>query len=170
MTSSDSTDTDDDREPDVVVRPIGYVEPFPVVRRIGDRELSLGNKFAACPDRLTACPDRHDRTFEYVLSATSDPYPLTTHHHPLIDGPGNEWNAFEGAVDDARRLYERDGSLLVHCKAGISRSSTIIATTLAAEDGLGFHDALAIVQEARPIATPHPALHELAVVYLAANG
>ena len=162
MKSTDSTDTDGDRDPNVVVRPIGYVEPFPVVRQIGDRDLSLGNKFAAIPDH-------HDRSFDFVLSATPDPYPLTTHHHPLIDGPGNEWQAFEGAVDDARRLYERDGSLLVHRKAGISRSSTIIATTLAAEDGLGFHDALAIVQEVRPIATPHPALHELAVVYLAAK-
>lgn len=153
---------DADGRPDVFVRPLGYVADEPVVRRIGARELFIGNESAARPDR-------HDRTFEYVLSASTKKHPLTTHHHPLIDGAGNEWRAFEAAVDTARRLFRRDGSLLVHCTAGVSRSSTLIAATLAAEEDREFHDALAIVQDARPHAMPNPALHELAVTYLAAK-
>ena len=149
-------------DPEVFVRPKGYVEDEAVVRRIGDRDLYLGNEAAADPER-------HDRTFEYVLSASSEAYPLTTHHRPLTDGPGNAWTAFEDAVDTARRLYRREGSLLVHCRAGISRSTTLVATALAAEEDRRFRDALALVQDARPAALPHPALHELAVVYLAAN-
>lgn len=147
---------------DPVVRPIGYVEDEPVVRRIGDRGLYLGNS-------LAARPDRHDRTFEHVLSATGEPRPLTTHHHPLDDGPGTDWAEFEAAVDAARRLSRRDGAALVHCRAGVSRSSTLLAAALAAEEGLSLDDALALVREARPCALPHPALHELAVVYLAAR-
>ncbi|MGA9401335.1 protein-tyrosine phosphatase family protein [Haladaptatus sp.] len=146
----------------MLVRPVGYVEDRAVIRRLGDRNLYLGNRFAACPDY-------HDREFDYVLSASTEKQPLTTHHHPLIDGTGNEWFAFESAVDAARRLYRADGSLLIHCKAGISRSSTLVATTLAAEEDRRFHDALALVQEARPYAMPNPALHELSVIYLAAN-
>ncbi|WP_423744906.1 dual specificity protein phosphatase (plasmid) [Haladaptatus sp. SPP-AMP-3] len=153
---------DADGRPDVFVRPLGYVADEPVVRRIGARELFIGNESAARPDR-------HDRTFEYVLSASTEKHPLTTHHHPLIDGAGNEWRAFEAAVDTARRLFRRDGSLLVHCTAGVSRSSTLIAATLAAEEDREFHDALAIVQDVRPHAMPNPALHELAVTYLAAK-
>jgi atypical dual specificity phosphatase len=145
---SGETPTDDRRGESIsnlVVRPLGYVENEPVIRRIGDR------------------------AFEYVLSVSTDCYPLTTHHHPLDDGPDNEWDQFERAVDTARTLYDRDGSLLMHCTAGISRSSTLVAATLAAEEKREFHDALSVVQRARPSAIPHPALHELAMVYLAAR-
>jgi atypical dual specificity phosphatase len=159
VTSDEDVVTDDSTP---LVRPKGYVADVPVVRRIGDRDLYLGNE-------LAADPDNHDRTFEYVLSATAESGPLTTHHRPLTDGPGNEWAVFEAAVDTARTLHRRNGSVLVNCKAGISRSTTIIATTLAAEEDRAFRDALAIVQDARPYAMPNPALHELAVVYLASR-
>nr|WP_049913063.1 dual specificity protein phosphatase [Halococcus thailandensis] len=144
------------------VRPFGYVADEPIIRRIGDRELSLGNARAA--DGTL-----HDEEFRYVLSATEDEQPLTTHHHPLDDGLGNDWPAFEEAVDTARTLYRRSGSVLIHCTAGISRSSTLVATMLAAEEQRKFDDALDIVRDARPHALPHPALHEWAVVYLAAQ-
>lgn len=153
-------DRADTTEP--IVRPFDYVADEPIVRRIGDRELYLGNWFAADPEH-------HDHAFEYVLSATGDERPLTTHHHPLDDGPGNDWSAFEAAVDAARRLYRRDGSVLIHCKAGISRSSVLAATTIAAEEDRRLDEAFAIVHDARPHAVPHPALHESAVVYLAAQ-
>lgn len=152
----------DEAPSEIFVRPVGYVEDRAVIRRIGDRDLYLGNRFAAHPDY-------HDREFEYVLSASTEDHPLTTHHRPLIDGRGNEWSAFEAAADTARRLYRTAGSLLVHCTAGISRSSTLVATALAAEEDRTFHDALALVQDARPHAMPNPALHELGVIYLAAN-
>ncbi|WP_231182965.1 dual specificity protein phosphatase [Haladaptatus sp. DYF46] len=149
-------------EPGVFVRPVGYVADEPVIRRLGTQDLFIGNEAAAHRDR-------HDHAFEYVLSLSTESHPLTTHHHPLIDGAGNEWRAFETAVDTARRLFHEEGSVLVHCTAGISRSSTVLAATLAAEEDRTFHDALAIVQEARPHAVPNPALHELAVTYLAAG-
>lgn len=41
--------------------------------------------------------------------------------------------------------------------------------TIAVEEQRQFHEALDIVQLSRPFAMPHPALHRLAVVYLAAN-
>ncbi|UVE50952.1 dual specificity protein phosphatase family protein [Haloferax larsenii] len=144
------------------VRPFGYVEPHPVVCRIGDEDLFLGNKHAADPEA-------HDHAFDFVVSATEDAYPATTHHRPLVDGPGNDWQDFESAVETVRRLRGEAGSVLVHCTAGISRSSMLLATALAAESDTRFSDALARVQEARPHAIPHPALHELAVTYLAAT-
>lgn len=145
-----------------LVRPFGYVEPNPVVHELGARDLYIGNV-------LAADDSRHNHDFDHVLSATDDPQPLTTHHHPLADGPGNDWAAFAAAVDDTRYLHNQQGALLVHCKAGISRSSTLLATALAMEEARPLDDALDIVRDARPYATPHPALHELAVTYLAAN-
>jgi len=151
-----------DSNADVLVWPLGHIETQAVVRPIGERDLYLGNEFAASPEH-------HDRQFEFVLSATHEPQPLTTHHRPLDDGPDNNWSTFASAVDTARRLSRRDGSVLVHCKAGISRSSTLVATTVAAEEGRSLREALDIVHQARPRAMPHPALHEQAVLYLAAR-
>lgn len=148
--------------PDTIVRPIGYVEDEAIIRQIGDRDLYLGNKYAADPEY-------HDRSFKFVLSVSTDNYPLTTHHHPLDDGPENDWLAFERAVDTARTLYRREGPVLIHCTAGISRSSTLIATTIAAEETRHFRDALSTVQHARPCATPHPSLHELGIIYLSGH-
>jgi atypical dual specificity phosphatase len=167
MPVDDSGDaaTSSDRPADERVqflRPLGYVESDPVVRRIGDRDLFVGNLSAADQGA-------HDRSFGFVLSVSSAARPLTTHHRPLTDGPGNDWTAFAAAVDTARTLYRREGSLLVHCKAGVSRSSTVLATALAAEERRPFHEALGLVQAARPAAVPHPALLESAVVYLASR-
>lgn len=162
MNSDETGETPIQDRGEPIVRPIGYVSDKPIIRRIGDRDLYLGSGLAAHPE----C---HDRTFRYVLSATQSERPLTTHHHPLIDGSGTDWPAFEAAVETARRLYRWEGSLLIHCKAGISRSSTLVATVIAAEEDRLFNDALATVQEARLHAAPHPALHELAVIYLAAH-
>lgn len=144
-----------------IVRPLNYVEDEPIVRRIENRNLYLGNW-------LAADPTFHDRTFDYVLSLSTDEHPLTTHHHPLDDGPNNEWAVFEQAVKAAVDLYCQDGSLLIHCTAGISRSSVLIAVVIAAEEERPFREALNIVQQARPNAMPHPELHKLAVIYLAA--
>jgi atypical dual specificity phosphatase len=147
----------------VVVRPRGYVEPEPVIRRIGDRDLFLGNEHAADPSR-------HDRTFDAVLSVSSDSYPATTHHRPLTDSADAEWQSFADAVETGRELVVESGSLLIHCRAGISRSTAVLATTLAAVDDRPFRDALETVLDARPAAMPHPRLHELGVLYLAARG
>jgi len=158
MVTADRTDGDED----VLVWPLGHTEQRAVVRPIGERDLFLGNNFAASPEH-------HDRQFEFVLSATHEPQPLTTHHRPLDDGPDNDWTTFTSAVDTARTLFRRDGAVLVHCKAGISRSTTLVATTLAAEEGRSLRAALDIVHETRPRAMPNPALHEQAVLYLAAH-
>lgn len=155
--------TDDSRGDPPRVRPLGHVEDHAVVRQIGDLDLYLGNEHAADATR-------HGRSFASVLSLTEEPRPLTTHHRPLVDGPEITWPAFDAAVGTARDLYRQDGAVLVHCRAGISRSTTVLATTIALEDERPFREALTAVQDARPFAVPHPALHRIAVTYLAARG
>lgn len=101
MTAAPPTDSDlleDGSE--LSVRPFGYVENRPAVRQLGERALYLGNMFAARPTE-------HDHEFEFVLSLTAERYPLTKHHAPLVDGAGNEWDSFAGAVETARSLYGR---------------------------------------------------------------
>ncbi|WP_459193985.1 protein-tyrosine phosphatase family protein [Halosimplex sp. J119] len=147
------------RDGTAVVRPFNYRHDEPILARVGERDLFLGNVHAADPGR-------HDRAFDAVLSATREPQPLTTHHRPLADGPETDWRAFEAAADVACRLVD-DGSLLIHCSHGISRSAALAAVALAVSEERTFREALAAVQSARPPAQPHPALHELSVVYIA---
>jgi atypical dual specificity phosphatase len=145
-----------------IARPFGFVGDEPVVRRIGDRPLFIGNLHAGD----TAVGER----FDHVVSLTADPRPATTYHRPLVDGYDVEWRRFADAVDTTRRLHGTDGSVLVHCKAGVSRSSAVLASTLAVAEGRRFRDALSEVQAARPIAMPHPGLHRQAIYYLAVHG
>jgi len=48
------------------------------------------------------------------------------------------------------------GSVLVHCNAGISRSSTIVTAYIMKENGESLDSALELVKRARPIAKPNP--------------
>lgn len=144
------------------VRVLGAEPVEPVVRRIGDRELYLGNRSAADPAA-------HGQRFDHVVSATLSEQPLTTHHCPMHDGPNTDWNTFAAAVDTVRSCVRREGTTLVHCKAGISRSATLIATTIAAEEARTFEASFEIVRRDRADAISHPALLEHAVCYLAAE-
>lgn len=147
---------------DVVVRPFGYVHDDPVLVRLPDRDVWLGNVHAADATR-------RDRSFEHVVSLTRERQPATTHHHPFADDRDHDAAAFRAAVDTTRALLDTDDSVLVHCKAGVSRSAAVLATAVAASDGQSLGDALDVVQRARPVATPHPALVLTAVTYLAAT-
>lgn len=142
--------------------PFGYVHDEPVLVRVPGRDAWLGNVHAAA-ERA------HERPFRFVLSLTEDAQSTTTHHRPFADARDHDDGAFRAAVDDARTLLARDGDVLVHCKAGVSRSAAVLATAIAAGDDRRFRDALDVVRSARPVATPHPALVESAVTYLAAT-
>ena len=50
----------------------------------------------------------------------------------------------------------QNGSILVHCNAGISRSSTIVIAYIMKERGESLQSALELVKTARPIAKPNP--------------
>ena len=50
------------------------------------------------------------------------------------------------------------GGCLVHCAAGVSRSSTVVAACLMAAHGMTLREALAAVRERRPIAWPNEGL------------
>lgn len=130
-----------------------------VLKRIGDRELFIG-------DVESARPEMHDRSFETVVSLTLESEPLTDVHHPLKDGPGNTQAAFDAAVDDAREALRSEGTVLIHCAAGISRSTTVLSTAVAAEEDREFDEVVEEVRESRSEVAPNAALRYLARQYL----
>ena len=76
----------------------------------------------------------------------------------MIDGYGNQPTALIAAVYMLDELLGRHRTVLVHCHAGVSRSSTVVATYLAHKDGINFDEAIELVRSKRPRVAPHPAL------------
>lgn len=122
--------------------------------------LFLGN-------RLAAVRREHDRRFNHVVTVSREREPMTTAYYPMRDGRGNDPEAFASAVKAARYYYRSPGTLLVHCEAGISRSTTIIATVLVAEkQAQSFAHAIEQIRDVRPDARPADALIDSAEQYL----
>ena len=69
--------------------------------------------------------------------------------------PGVRW--LEQVVTTLRAFIDNGHRVLVHCRAGISRSSLVVAAYLVRYDGLSVAAALAKIKEARPYAEPNPA-------------
>lgn len=138
--------------------------PNAVAARIGDRDLWIANGQAIEPANL----DKMSLNPESVVSVNLTPTDATTDHYALKDGFLNDQEVFTRAVDTTREYLRGDGTVIVNCAAGISRSSTVIATALAAEEDMTFADAVAEIQETRERARPHSKLQLNATVYLAA--
>ena len=90
------------------------------------------------------------------------------------DDPESKLPAFEDirkAIAFAPSVAGDEGTLLVHCQAGISRSSAVALTICAAILGPGKEEeAMAYIMEARPIATPNLWIVELADEALGRDG
>lgn len=65
-----------------------------------------------------------------VFSLCFRPIEPTTHHLPIQDGM-NDHNRFRNVVDTAVALLQEHEDVVIHCKAGRSRSVIVTATALA---------------------------------------
>ncbi len=138
------------------------LSPKAIAARIGDRDLWIGNVGSIKP-RLLAAMELNP---EYVVSVNGTATEVTTDHHPLKDGQINDYQQFLNAVAATRNRIRTEGTVLVNCSVGVSRSATVIATAIAAENGLSFDAAVAEIKENRPRARPHPKLQLNAYAYL----
>jgi hypothetical protein len=143
----------------------------------GRSPLYLGNGTSTDPEAYHPEADTDDapanpEAFSHVVSMNKQPYSLTTDHHPLNDGPGNSDSEFDAAVEAARRAYRaEEGPVLINCAAGISRSTTVMAATVAAENPslYTFASAVEHIRDQRPHACPAKALQRHAHRYLREN-
>ncbi|XP_053188417.1 dual specificity protein phosphatase 19-like [Scomber japonicus] len=79
----------------------------------------------------------------------------------ILDLPETDITSYFGEcsafIDEAR---EKDGVVLVHCNAGVSRSSSIVIGYLMLKEGLSFDDAYGQVKLARPSTRPNPGFYQ----------
>lgn len=62
---------------------------------------------------------------------------------------------FDTAVDFIKNCEQSDGNIFVHCKCGVSRSSTLIAAYLIREKNMSADDAIKYLQLSRPKVNPN---------------
>jgi hypothetical protein len=146
------------------------------VWRITDR-LYLGDYESGCSALMgteaSTDPDGRSAPFAGVVSLC--PVPLLPDHDiegpvrretewlhlPILDG-GNGEEEFESAMEVALPFIARrrkQGNVLVHCAAGMSRSVSIIAAVLCSENGRSVQEAFDFVagQKAQALSYPHAA-------------
>lgn len=88
------------------------------------------------------------------------PDQLTYKTLQILDLPETDITSYLGEcgafIDQAR---EQGGVVLVHCNAGVSRSSSVVIGYLMQKEGLPFEEAFSQVKAARPSIRPNPGFH-----------
>jgi hypothetical protein len=75
-------------------------------------------------------------------------------HCPFHDGHEIPPEKFAAAMAFMRFASEHNGKILVHCAAGISRSTVIVASFLHYSGQMEFNDAIKYIMSRRPIVNP----------------
>ncbi|XP_013880893.1 dual specificity protein phosphatase 19 [Austrofundulus limnaeus] len=130
---------------------VGAVRPF----------LLLASQDAAHDiDTLQRCKVSHVLNVAYGVSNLF-PDQLVYKTLQILDLPDTEITSYleecSSFIDQAR---EKDGVVLVHCNAGVSRSSSVVIGYLMLREGLTFDDAYSQVKQARPSIRPNPGFYE----------
>lgn len=76
----------------------------------------------------------------------------------IEDGRLTNRGVFSKAAEVIRQSRDANKTILVHCAAGVSRSSTAVLAYLMRYEGMGWGEALDHVQKSRPCVNPHPLL------------
>ena len=129
----------------------------------------ISNLFIGSQDAACNFDSLKDKKITHILNVggaiLSKLDKITYKYMPLYDRPDFKIKAhFADAV-----LFIKDGlkngSVLVHCNAGISRSSTIIMAYLMTEKGLSLDASYQIVKKGRSIAKPNPGFMQQLKLY-----
>lgn len=112
--------------------------------------------------------------FDHVLTLNN--HRTGPSEHPPQWDPPDEWvgledgyndqGTFDHAVRLAKKMITADGSTLIHCTAGVSRSATVTITAIADLADRPFEDVRQDVWEKKRDINPNPALVTHAREYL----
>jgi atypical dual specificity phosphatase len=142
--------------------PDSCLPPKAIAARVGDRNLWIDNVGAIKPQLLAEI----ELDPEYIVTVNETATAATTDHYPLKNEHVNDHQKFSVVVGTTRAHIRSEGTVLVNCSVGLSRSASVIATAIAAEDGLSFDAAVAEIRDHRLRANPHPKLQLNAYAYL----
>jgi len=87
----------------------------------------------------------------------------------LSDDGRNDCDEIDRAIDTLHELVQAGKKVLVHCRAGVSRSPSVVAAYLAKYEGHTLNSALEVVKNGRDIADPREDLWASFVMCSAKN-
>ncbi|XP_037543379.1 dual specificity protein phosphatase 19-like [Nematolebias whitei] len=130
---------------------VGVVRPF----------LLLASQDAAHVfDTLRRCKVSHVLNVAYGISNLF-PDQMVYKTLQILDLPDTDITSYlEECSSFIDQAQEQDGVVLVHCNAGVSRSSSVVIGYLMLREGLTFDDAYSQVKLARPSIRPNPGFYE----------
>lgn len=105
-----------------------------------------------------------DEMYEHIITLCRNDLesvpgcPTGYQHFPLWDDDVQQQDEFDRAVGATLKALRNDGSVLVHCIAGISRSPAVVVTALAHRDGRRFEQVRQDVWAKRPSISINTAL------------
>lgn len=70
---------------------------------------------------------------------------------PLVDGPGNDKESVEEAIEYLSEVVDAGRRIMVHCHAGRSRSVVIVARYLVSRKSMTREQAMALISSKREI-------------------
>jgi atypical dual specificity phosphatase len=108
--------------------------PKALAARIGELDIWIADRGGVEPANLAAM----DLDPKFVISVNQQATEATTDHHPLKEGYMNDQQEFKQAVETTGNRLQQSGLVIVNCAAGISRSTAVSATAIAANEGYSF--------------------------------
>lgn len=133
-------------------------EEYTDISKINDR-IFIGGEFAAADLKVI-----HDNNISHIINMAIDG--IAYDHTGIKIMNIHIWDgglAPNGALESAANLLNdilksESDNILVHCAAGISRSTTVVLSYLILHTGMSFYDALRFIEASRPCVAPHPLL------------
>ncbi len=77
---------------------------------------------------------------------------------PMMDGPRNDEETFQEAVEAVLSGFDQDETVLIHCSRGASRSPAVAATAVAIYEQIEIAESFERIGNRRPEFDPHIAL------------
>lgn len=94
------------------------------------------------------------------------PYPhITTCYLNIDDGVPLPAQSIEQGISFIVQAYQQQQTLLIACRAGISRSSSFAIAALKETEALSLFEAFKVVKQQHPNAMPHPVIWESFCAY-----
>jgi len=118
--------------------------------------LFLGNMF--CASNESFLREKRISKILIVGKGLNRSYPLKFEYMeiPVEDEPDeNLLPYFEACIEFIDSGLSKKQAVLVHCAAGVSRSSTVVIAYLMRTQNMSFSDALSFVTDKRPIISPN---------------
>jgi hypothetical protein len=117
--------------------------------------------YIGCFQAATNLDFGNRNSITHVLNCTPDAHPglkeLRVNQLNVHDGHEMAFGDIRFAIDCIETALHNGGRILVHCHAGISRSTSMVIAFFM-HNGFSWDEALEIVRKGRPQAWPHPAI------------